>query len=147
MNGATELASCTSSISIGSTCSTVATQLLWSTTSGSRPPASIAVPAVTRSSVADPAVNASEAMWSASRDASSVPMSADSPPMSAAGCSSEVRPMVTMGTSAARPVNGADSPSTRPEYEPGERRTVWAALLMRMSSGPAAATSSASATT
>ena len=67
MNGATELHSCTSRSSIGSTSSTVCTQLLVCARSGSRPPASIAMPRSMRSGDAEPATSASELTSAADR--------------------------------------------------------------------------------
>ncbi len=58
MNGAVELQSWTSSSSIGSTSSTVWIQLLVSCRSGTRPPASIAVPAAIRAGEAEPVTRA-----------------------------------------------------------------------------------------
>ena len=60
MNGAVLLHSCTSSSSTGSTSSTRWVQLLTSCRSGSRPPASMAVPAAIRAAPAEPAVRASD---------------------------------------------------------------------------------------
>ena len=59
MNGAVWLQSWTSSSSTGSTSSTTWLQLLYGCGSGTRPPASIAVPAAMRSGDAEPAVSAS----------------------------------------------------------------------------------------
>ena len=59
MNGAVWLQSWTSSSSTGSTSSTNWLQLLCGCRSGTRPPASIAVPAAIRSGEAEPAVSAS----------------------------------------------------------------------------------------
>ena len=58
MNGAVALHSCTSSSSIGSTASTVATQLFVAARSGTSPPASIAEPLAMRDEDADPADSA-----------------------------------------------------------------------------------------
>ncbi len=141
-NGAVTLASWTSSISRGSTSCTTWVQLFASCRSGTRPPASIAVPAARRASDDEPAVMASsvtsaavipvavERMGCAATDAAR-----------AAGCASAVWPNVS--SSGRSPSGrGAASASDSGAYEPGERRTVCAALLMRMSSGPAAATAS-----
>ncbi len=58
MKGAVELQSWTSRSSIGSTSSTVWIQLFVSCRSGTRPPASIAVPAAMRAGEADPVTRA-----------------------------------------------------------------------------------------
>ena len=142
MNGAVILHSCTSSSSISSTSLTRCTQLLTGWWSGRRPPASIARRAAIRSGEADPAASASAVTACGVGDQCrrTFPLS---PPSS---WSTPVGPNVTIGgTSPAGSI--ATSASINAAYASGDRRTVCAALLIRMSSGPCALTESARRTT
>ncbi len=143
MNGAVMLQSWTSSISVGSTASTVWIQLLVSCRSGTRPPASIASPTATRSIEAEFALKAiavSACGVGAQCWPDSIPAGSD------VGRALATWPKVTSRGSSPGG-SGARSASTSGAYASGERRTVCAALLMRMSSGPSSATASASAIT
>ncbi len=118
----------------------VCTQVLVSTTSGTSPPASMAVPSRCRTTLALPATRARSATFCAS--------SPEAPSGSAASPSTapELKAPMTWWAGSAPAGSGALSPSTSAAYAEGRRRTVWVALLIRMSRGPRAATCSARAT-
>src|SRR6478735_1929417 len=116
MNGAVWLHSCTSSSSIGSTWSTVCTQLFVSAVSGTSPPASIAVPATRRSSEACSAVSAS----ASTPGPAAMLVSSVTEPASATGCALLVRPKVVICGSG-RSGSGSSSASARWVYAPGHR--------------------------
>ena len=100
------LQSWTSSISSGVTWSTTCVQLLMVARSGTSPPASIAVPAPTRSNEAEPAVSANDVSASAASTGCS-----DTLPASATGCASLVCPNVMSSGIATSSGRGADSAS------------------------------------
>ncbi len=141
MKGAVMLQSWTSSISTGSTSLTRWIQLLTGCRSGTSPPASIARFSAIRSNEADPAVIASDVSACGVGAQWSVPGSG-----SPAGAPDPEGPRTSISGRGPSGSSAASAEASR-AYDSGERRTVWAALLIRMSSGPRAATESARATT